>query len=197
VPTLWVEVTQAWEVAAVVEASRVAVVLAAETFGQEVAVAWDSAMIHVKGAEDRATLVERKAWERVLRVEVESTVVLASAHEEVEGLVQKITLLEDELTEVRRAREVAEESSRGLSDAVANAERRWEVSKREHQEQFEELSAPPSFALSLFLSFGATIIYIHTHIYICKDTGKCVPLHPCAPVSPAAMSQGPGAQLDT
>jgi chromosome segregation ATPase len=57
--------------------------------------------------------------------------VLASAHEEVEGLVQKITLLEDELTEVRRAREVAEESSRGLSDKVANAERRWEVSKRD------------------------------------------------------------------
>jgi hypothetical protein len=37
-------------------------------------------------------------------------------------------------------RELAKENSRGLSDAAAGAERRWEVSKRERQEQFEELN---------------------------------------------------------
>jgi hypothetical protein len=32
-------------------------------------------------------------------------------------------------------------------------------------------------------------------IYIYKDDGKLVPLHPLAPVSPTAMSRGPGAQV--
>jgi hypothetical protein len=35
---------------------------------------------------------------------------------------------------------VVEENSRGLSDTVANAMRQLEVSKREHWEQFEELT---------------------------------------------------------
>jgi hypothetical protein len=50
-------------------------------------------------AEDRATLVEREALERVLRLEAESTAVLASAHEEAEGFTQKIALLEGGLAE--------------------------------------------------------------------------------------------------
>jgi hypothetical protein len=58
----------------------------------------------------------------VLRVEAESTAALASAHEEAEGLVRKITLLEGELAEVRRDREVVEVNSHGLFDAAANAE---------------------------------------------------------------------------
>jgi hypothetical protein len=35
---------------------------------------------------------------------------------------------------------LAEENSRGLSDAAADAEHQWEVSEREHREQFEELT---------------------------------------------------------
>jgi hypothetical protein len=67
-------------------------------------------------------------------VEAESIVVLASAHKAAEVLVQKIALLEGELVEARQAREVAEENSCGMSDVVADAERRREESKRECQE---------------------------------------------------------------
>jgi BMFP domain-containing protein YqiC len=45
--------------------------------------------------------MEREAWERMLRVEEESTVVLASTREETESLVRKVTLLEGEHAEVR------------------------------------------------------------------------------------------------
>jgi hypothetical protein len=45
--------------------------------------------------------------------------VLASAHEDAEGLARKIALLEDELAVEHRA---------------------WEVSEREHREQFDELT---------------------------------------------------------
>jgi hypothetical protein len=58
----------------------------------------------------------------------------------VEGLVQKITLLEGELAEACRAREVAEENSRGLSNAARSVEHQWEVSKREREEHFEEVT---------------------------------------------------------
>jgi hypothetical protein len=139
VPTLQAKVTPAWEAATAVEATRIVVVLATETSAQEAATAWDSAALRVKDAKDQDTLVEREAWESVLRVEVESTVTLASAHEDVEGLVQKIALLEGELAEERQAQELAEEYSQGLSDAAADIERWWEVSERERQEQFKEL----------------------------------------------------------
>jgi hypothetical protein len=65
----------------------------------------------------------------VWRVEAENATALASAHVDVEGLVQKIALVMGELAEVRRAREVAEEKSRGSSDAVANAGHWWEESE--------------------------------------------------------------------
>jgi hypothetical protein len=81
-------------------------------------------MILVKDVEDRATLVEREAQERLSRAEVESTVVLASAHEEPEGHVQKVALLEGELAEARRVQEVAKENYHGLSDVVADDNRR-------------------------------------------------------------------------
>jgi hypothetical protein len=42
--------------------------------------------------------------------------------------------------EERRDRELTEENSRGLSDMVAEAEHRWEVSDKECREQFEELT---------------------------------------------------------
>jgi hypothetical protein len=74
--------------------------------------------------------VEREAWERVSRVEVENAVALASAREDAEGLVWKAVVLKGELMEAREAREVAEEKSRGLFNAVADAERQWEVSEK-------------------------------------------------------------------
>jgi hypothetical protein len=132
VSMLYVEVTQAWEAAAIAEAARTTVVLAAETFAQEAATARGSAMILVKDAEDQAALVEREAQERVSWVEADSVVMLASTHEEAEGFVRKIVLLKGELAEVHRAREVAEENSRSLSDVAADAERWHEDSEREH-----------------------------------------------------------------
>jgi hypothetical protein len=44
---------------------------------------------------------QQEARERVSGVEPENTVALASAHEDAEGLVQKVTLLEGELAEGR------------------------------------------------------------------------------------------------
>jgi hypothetical protein len=115
-------------------------VLAAETSAQETATAQDSAAILIKDVEDQVPLPEREAWERVLRVEAESIMTLAFAHNKVEGLVWKIAFLEGELAEAHRDREMAEENSHGLSNAVADAERWKEESEREHQEQFEELT---------------------------------------------------------
>jgi hypothetical protein len=127
------------EATAVAEATRVVAVFAIETSAQKAAAAWDSTALHVKDAEDRAALAEREAWERVSRVEVENAVVLASAQEDVEGLVWKITFLEGEIAEERRAWELVKDNSHGLSIAAVDVEHRWEVSKREHREQFEEL----------------------------------------------------------
>jgi ribonuclease D len=81
-------------------------------------------------------------------MEVENAAALAYAHEDVEGLVPKITLLQGVRAVERRARELAEENSCALSSAVADAERRWEVSEREHQGQFEELTLLQTWALS-------------------------------------------------
>jgi hypothetical protein len=129
-------VTRAREAAATAEAACVAAVLAAETSAQEVAATRDSVVLLVKDVEDQATLAEREAQERVSRVEAESTVVLASAHEETEDLVRKIALLESELAEARQTQEVVEENSCGLSDVIADAEQWWEVSERERREHF-------------------------------------------------------------
>jgi hypothetical protein len=99
----------------------------------------DSAAVCVKDAEDWASLAEREVRERVSRVEMENITTLASAREDEEGLIRKIALLEGELAEARRAREVAEEKSRVLSNAAVDAERRWEVSEKGRWEHFEEL----------------------------------------------------------
>jgi hypothetical protein len=114
------------------EATRFAVTLVVETSAQEAVVTWDSAIARVKDTQDRAALTERETQERVLRVEAESTAVLASALEETEGLVWKIALLEGELEEVGRAHEVVEETTCGLFDTPADAEWRREESKRGH-----------------------------------------------------------------
>jgi hypothetical protein len=78
------------------------VVLAAKTSTQEATVMWDNTALHVKDAEDWATLVEREALERVSRVEAENAVVLGSVYEDVEGFVQKIALLQSELVVKRQ-----------------------------------------------------------------------------------------------
>jgi hypothetical protein len=56
-----VEVTRAREAAAIAEAARVVMVLAAETSAQEATVAWESTATLIRDAEDRATLAEREA----------------------------------------------------------------------------------------------------------------------------------------
>jgi hypothetical protein len=116
------------------------VVLATETSAQKAAAACDSTAIRIKDVEEWAALAERKTQERVSRVEAENATVLASPRKDAEGLVQKIALLEVELVEMRRAREVAKENTRGLSNATADVVRRWEMSKRECQQHFEELT---------------------------------------------------------
>jgi hypothetical protein len=88
----------------------------------------DSAALRVKDVEDRAALAEMVALEKVSRVEVENAVTLASAHEDVEGFVQKITLLEGELAAERRAQE---------------------MSKRERREQLEELTLLQTWGFDL------------------------------------------------
>jgi hypothetical protein len=47
---------------------------------------------------------------------------------------------------------VAEEKSCGLSDAAADAERRWEVSEKERREHFEELTLLQTWGFELCLA---------------------------------------------
>jgi hypothetical protein len=119
VPALLVKVTRAWETAVAIEAACAMAMLTTEDSALEAVAAQDSTALYVKDAEDRATLPKREALERVSRVEVENATVLASAREDVKGLAWKIALLEDELGAEPRAQE---------------------VSKREHREQFKELT---------------------------------------------------------
>jgi hypothetical protein len=116
---LLADVTRAREAATAVDAAHAVAMLAAETSAQEAVAAWDNATFHVGDAEDQAALAEREALERVSIVEIENVVALASAYEDAEGLVRKISLLEDELAGERWAREVSE---------------------RERQAQFKELT---------------------------------------------------------
>jgi hypothetical protein len=81
------EVTRASEVGVATKAAHIMVALSAKTSAQEAAAAWDATAIHVKDVKDRGALEEKEAQERVSRVEVENTAVLASAHEDVEGLL--------------------------------------------------------------------------------------------------------------
>jgi hypothetical protein len=150
---LQAEVTWAREAAAAAEAARVAAVLVVETSAQEATTARDSTATIVRDAEDQTAHVETEAQERVSRVEVQSAAALASAREDAKDLARKIALLEGELVEARQAREVVEENSRGLSDAMSDVI--WEESEREHQEQFEEVTSfYRSGALSCVLSLS-------------------------------------------
>jgi hypothetical protein len=132
--------TRAREAATAAEAAHVAVVLDAETSAQEATTPWGSAVVRIRDTEDQATLVERAARERVSSAEVENAAAQASTHEDVEGLIRKVNLLEGELAEERRAWEVAKEEFHNLFDTTADGAWRLVVFERERQEQFEELS---------------------------------------------------------
>jgi hypothetical protein len=75
-------VTRAWEAITAVEAACVDAILVAEISAKVATATRCSAVIHIKDAKDRAVLLEREAWERVLRVEVDNNAMLASAHED-------------------------------------------------------------------------------------------------------------------
>jgi hypothetical protein len=110
-PTSQKVVTQAWEGIIVVEVAHAVAVFAAEASTQEAATAWESTAALVRDVEAQAALAGREAWERVSRVEVESTAMLASACGEADDLTWRIALLEGELAEAREARDTAEENS--------------------------------------------------------------------------------------
>jgi hypothetical protein len=85
--------------------------------------------------------------------EVENATTLASAHEDVEGLVRKVILLRGELVEVRQAWEVVKEKFCSLSDVSADGLQWLVVSEKEHQEHFEELSFLWAWGSELCLAF--------------------------------------------
>jgi hypothetical protein len=91
--------------------------------------AWEAAFI--REAEEQAALAERQARERVLRMEVESVAVLASARGEAEGFTRRIALLEGELMEAHQVHDTTEVNCRGLSDTAAYSDQRWEEAQRE------------------------------------------------------------------
>jgi hypothetical protein len=111
VPALQAEVTWAREV--------VPDMLAAHTTAMLAAAVQDNATLHVKDAEDQATIAQREVLEWVSRAEAENATALASAHEDSEVLAVKVTLLKDELAVEYRAQEMSE---------------------REHRAHFEELN---------------------------------------------------------
>jgi hypothetical protein len=65
VPALLAEVARPQEVAIAAEATRATAMLPAKTSAWEVVATRDSVALHVRDAEDRATLAEREALERV------------------------------------------------------------------------------------------------------------------------------------
>jgi F0F1-type ATP synthase epsilon subunit len=73
-------VTPAREAIGIVEVARNAVVLVANTFSREAAMARDSTNLHIKDAEYRATLAEDVALEQVSRAEAENSTALRGAH---------------------------------------------------------------------------------------------------------------------
>jgi hypothetical protein len=80
-------------------------------------------MALIKEAEARGTLAKREARERVLKAEVESTALLASAHGEADGFARKVTLLEGELTDACQTLDTVEANIQGLSDRAADVNR--------------------------------------------------------------------------
>jgi hypothetical protein len=83
---------------------------------------------------------------------MESAAVLSSAHEDTKGLVRKVTLLDCELAEQRRTRQVVKEKFRSFSDAAADGAWWLVVSERDCWEQFEEFSLLRAWGSKLCLA---------------------------------------------
>jgi hypothetical protein len=93
-------------------------VLTVETSAREATTAQDGTTLHIKVAEDWATLAETEALEWVSRVEVGNSAALACAHDDAKGLAQKIALLESELAEEHQAHETSEREHRECFDEL-------------------------------------------------------------------------------
>jgi hypothetical protein len=84
-PTPQEEVIRAWEAIVATEATHTTEVCATEVSSQGLTATGEGITALVMDAEDRAAQAVREAWERVSRVEAESTTALASAREEAKG----------------------------------------------------------------------------------------------------------------
>jgi hypothetical protein len=111
VPMPQEDVVRLWNVKVAAEAARVTTVCTTEAFTQEAVAAWETITAIVRDAEAWDAMAEREARKRVLRLEAESIMVLASTHEEPEGFGRRVALLEGELAKAHRAQDAAEEKS--------------------------------------------------------------------------------------
>jgi hypothetical protein len=116
VAALWAKVTRMREAVAAAEAAHAVAVFTTEASTREATVAWDRATLRIKDVENQAALVEREVLERVSWAEAKNSTALTSAHDNAEGLVQKITHLESELAEEHRVHETSEREHRECFD---------------------------------------------------------------------------------
>jgi hypothetical protein len=74
----------------------------------------------IKEVEARATLAEREAQERVLKMKVKSTTSLAFVHGEADELTRKVAVMEGELEDAHQSQDTTEVNFQGLFDKVAD-----------------------------------------------------------------------------
>jgi hypothetical protein len=84
--------------------------------------------------------------------DAESVAMLAPARGDAEGLILKVALLECELVEARRARDVAGERVCRLLNSSSEGARWLMTSEMYHQEQFGDLSLLRTMGIELCLS---------------------------------------------
>jgi hypothetical protein len=112
-------------------------------------VAWESTTAFVKEAEDRAVLAEREAGEKVLNMEVESGIALASTRGKAKGITRRIALLDGMLAEARHAQDTIEMNFRGTSDMEADANYQREEDEGVCQEQDQDPTLPQTWGFEL------------------------------------------------
>jgi hypothetical protein len=105
---LQAEVARLREVITVVEEARSTIVLATEASAWEAAMAHDDATLHIIDTEDWVAVAEWEVLEQESQAEAEQSTALASTRTDTKGLARRITLLEGELAEERRAGETSE-----------------------------------------------------------------------------------------
>jgi hypothetical protein len=123
------ELIQVWEATAAMEATRAEVVRAVAASAQ--GSARHGRETQPRSREARVTLAEREAWDRVLKTEMESTASLAFVCGEVDEFARKVALLEGELADMHQAWDMADANFKGLSDRVADVNRRWQDVERQ------------------------------------------------------------------